>query len=151
MKHNSMVTIVASVLLSTAALILGFVLHAQQTYKHLPGFAETSPCGKGLNDLQKYIQIDGIPYVCKDGSLVINSEALKAMDDADKKKADLYWALRTRVLTDDELEQVRNIGTWLVISRNMPFIEKDITEEYNNALYHQAKLRLAAKCQSLPK
>jgi hypothetical protein len=57
-----------------------------------------------------------------------------------EERSDLYWALRTRVVTEEEMLQVRKIGTALVID---PYLSgnPDARMEFNDALFKQSQLR----------
>lgn len=63
----------------------------------------------------------------------------------EKQIADLLWALRTRVLTPDEMDTVRQCGYWMCAPRNAAFYEADIRNEYNNLLMNQLEMRLRAE------
>ena len=63
---------------------------------------------------------NGIPYFRKEVSpgkwqWVIDQESLRRSNEWDQQRRDLYWALQTRVLTDDEMAQVKNYGSRLNI------------------------------------
>lgn len=78
---------------------------------------------------------------------------LRAFDDkyfakvaAHKKK--LYWALRTRVLTDKEMAEVESFDYWLLVDGWRPYDEAVKIAEFNQALLQQYKIRdIAAKAQ----
>jgi hypothetical protein len=61
----------------------------------------------------------------------------------------LWWALRTRVLTDAEMEEVRREGiritqTLIPTSGNNSIARYATCEEFNAALFNQARLQLLA-------
>lgn len=64
---------------------------------------------------------------------------------------DLYWAMRTRVLTDEELTEVEKIGWGITIdyisytdgrASSIPYKELEKIQEFNNALLNQFKMRI---------
>lgn len=59
----------------------------------------------------------------------------------EQRRRDLYWALRTRILTPEEMEEVRQRDYLLAVQLGVPFYEKDKREEFNNALLMQYKMR----------
>ncbi len=67
----------------------------------------------------------------------------------EKIRSDLYWAMRTRVLTDQEMETVRKfdvmIATPINTTGQFTMIPTTARDEFNKALYHQAMLRIAAE------
>lgn len=56
-------------------------------------------------------------------------------------RRNLYWALRTRVLTDEEMGRVASLGISLCIEPMTPYREIDKIRELNEALLQQFKLR----------
>lgn len=65
----------------------------------------------------------------------------------EQHKQDLYWALRTRVLTEDELQLVRRYDFSLCIRYKpggVSYKEAEKQLEFNQALYNQALLQIAA-------
>ena len=63
----------------------------------------------------------------------------------DKVRRDLYWALRTRVLTPTEMDEVRQIDYWLAVEPNQSFKELDKKLEFMEAPWLQFKMHLAAE------
>lgn len=89
---------------------------------------------------------NGVPYKCSsDGKWVINKEAVVDQEKEQKHKYDLYWALRSRVLTSDEMKEVEQYGIYLIVTPMTPFDESEKNREFNDALLQQFRLRLAAE------
>ncbi len=59
-------------------------------------------------------------------------------------KRELWWTLRTRALTDEELQRVREVGYGLCIDTRYPYNEHEKRMEFNAALAEQARIRLLA-------
>ena len=70
---------------------------------------------------------------------------LTTVREYEQRKLDLYFALRTRVLTDEEWAQVVEHGDHLNISSLQPYFATEKMKELNDAYLQQFKLRLAAK------
>jgi hypothetical protein len=84
-------------------------------------------------------------YACSpDGKWVVDKAAMKAVADDDEAKKNLYWALRTRVLTDKEMEQVRQEGVDLLIHNGETFNDVEKEKELNDALVTQFRIRAIA-------
>jgi hypothetical protein len=95
---------------------------------------------------------DGVhQYKRLDGAWVIDEEADTATARHEKTRIDLYWALRSRVLTGDEMTQVLGYGLELVIQRNTPYMPNEKHEELNLALAQQFRLRTIAKTVDISK
>jgi predicted DCC family thiol-disulfide oxidoreductase YuxK len=65
--------------------------------------------------------------------------------EEEKKRLSLYFALRSRVLTDEEMQLVERMDIHLVIEPGRAYYEKEMVAEFNAALLQQFKLRLAAE------
>jgi hypothetical protein len=74
---------------------------------------------------------------------VIDDGAMKQMADMEAHRRALFWALRSRVLTDDEMREVTQYGDGLNIDTGMPYYAADKAKELNEALLQQQRLRLA--------
>lgn len=81
----------------------------------------------------------------KDGE----KEAREYEAKAEKERSDLYWALRTRVLTTKEMDEVQKRGSSLVSPMCWSWCGADnrVEEEkiFNDALLQQFRLRIAAE------
>ncbi len=58
------------------------------------------------------------------------------------RKADLIWALRTRVLSPEEMEEVRSHGPYLVVQRGETFRQAEIEQRFNDLMLLQFRMRL---------
>lgn len=65
-------------------------------------------------------------------------------------KSDLYWALRTRVLTEDEMNRVRGLGYLITVRDGQPFYQDQKINEFNQALMNQYQMQLAEKKSQIP-
>lgn len=77
-----------------------------------PELPKGQDCIPGANESMS----DGLgQYKCSaDGKWVRDEEAVERSRKHGQHVSDLYWALRTRVLTDKELAEVRSMGTSLM-------------------------------------
>ena len=66
----------------------------------------------------------------------------------ERSRADLYWALRTRVLTIEEMQQVRNWDYSLVEASGGPYDAQQLKREFLDALYQQFKMRLDSEAKA---
>jgi len=57
----------------------------------------------------------------------------------------LYWALRSRIISDDEMRRVEEFGVYLVIEWSVPFLRPEKEQELNAALLQQFRMRLEAE------
>ena len=106
-------------------------------------------CKPGFSDVYpKFVY----PYYYKcssEGKVVIDHEISDSItknyqDDIEKKRK-LYWALRTRVLTDQEMAEVERLDLMLIIPYDMPFKESEKRAEFNAALLQQFRIRDIAR------
>lgn len=80
----------------------------------------------------------------------INSEVLHYMRAREKAKRELFWALRSRVLTGDEMAEVGRLGDRLNIESYVPYNPKEKSDELNAALLQQFRLRAIAAAHRAP-
>ena len=76
---------------------------------------------------------------------MVDVSAEQAVRDHERRKHDLYFALRTRVLTDEEWEEVVRYGDQLNIKNMVSYYPSEKTIELNDAYLQQFKLRRAAR------
>jgi hypothetical protein len=79
------------------------------------------------------------------GKLVPDEEANKRDSQERRRKSELFWALRSRVLTLAEMEEVEQHGDSLNIVPCWPYMKSDKDRELNDALLQQFRLRMAAE------
>lgn len=93
-----------------------------------------------------------VVLVCRNNKTEVDDKATQQqyawISQENQKRDDLLWAMRTRVLTDKEMEQVRAFGTQILIPLcngmcSMP-PESDLQKELNDLLFQQVKLRTIA-------
>jgi hypothetical protein len=77
---------------------------------------------------------------------VIDEEAMKRLAESELHRRELWWALRSRPLTDDEMAEVKQMGIYLTVGDGQPFKEEEKMRELNDAMLQQYRLRdIAAK------
>lgn len=83
-----------------------------------------------------------------------DSECFSEFVKYQNHREDLYWALRTRVLTDKEMEEVRANDYLIVIKmryngcgsyNSFTYRDEEARREFNEALMMQMKIRLMFK------
>lgn len=74
---------------------------------------------------------------------VVNEVLLAARDARETDRRNLFWALRSRVLTEDEMKRVDQYGSSLNIDLGVSFYRLEKSRELNEALLQQARLRAA--------
>lgn len=89
---------------------------------------------------------NGVPYCKAETSpgqwqWVVNEEARASMAACEARKRELFRALQTRVLTDEEMAEVEGHGDDINIRNMEPFFEADKQRERNEAFLQQARLR----------
>jgi hypothetical protein len=85
-------------------------------------------------------------YECSpEGKWVENVVLSTALAKVEEHKAQLAWALRSRVLTDEEMGEVATQGSWLLIPDGVSFYQADVDRQFNEALLQQFRLRAIAK------
>lgn len=94
--------------------------------------------------------INGVPYIKAEVSpgkwqWVVDENTQRLDRENDQYKRDLYWALRSRILTDEEMARVKSYGVNLIIESMVPFRTEDKQRELNEALLQQFNMRLAAE------
>lgn len=65
--------------------------------------------------------------------------------EREKNSDKLLWALRSRILTDEEMAIVAELGDELLIRCGQPYRQADIEKRLNEALLQQFRLRSVAK------
>lgn len=75
----------------------------------------------------------------------VDKAAMEAGARYEQQRRDLYWALRSRVLTDDEMAEVTRYGDGLNVEPMVPYRPADKAIELNDALLQQFRLRQGVK------
>lgn len=68
-------------------------------------------------------------------------EAMQAMFDREQHRRDLFWALRSRVLTNAEMAEVSSYGDQLNIECGVSYMPGEKSIELNAALLQQFRIR----------
>src|SRR3984885_5981848 len=76
---------------------------------------------------------------------IVNEEAEKYAREQEARRTNLYWALRSRVLTDEEMAEVETYGRYLNIQPMTPYSAHEKELDLNAALLQQFRLREIAK------
>ncbi len=89
---------------------------------------------------------NGVPYKKAEVSpgrwqWVVNKEAQERERKWQADIADLYSALRTRVLTDEEFDRAKSLGLSLVTRLMVPYYEQEKRRELDEAFLQQYRLR----------
>lgn len=137
MKQTKTAVLATSVII---ALIL-----AASVYIHKPPVEQAqSMCTEGMTVMPS----EDISYVCRDGAWALSGKMGQQFAEREAHRVDLYWALRTRLLTKAEMKEVQEYGYDLTVrmSGNMSdsFNEAEKRREFNEALMGQARLQLLA-------
>jgi hypothetical protein len=66
-------------------------------------------------------------------------------DKEEKHRCALYWALRSRVLTIAEMEEVESYDYHLAVEPMQSYNREEKMDEFNAALLQQFKMRLAVE------
>lgn len=95
-----------------------------------------SKCGHPTNQT-----LNGLCAACSpELAKVIHAKGLEEVH-----RRELYWALRTRVLTIEEWREVEQYDFWLCVEPMCSYHHKDKVEEFNASLLQQFKLRMAVE------
>lgn len=83
------------------------------------------------------------PHYSLDAQEICRRAFNKWQYEMDRKNEELYWALRTRVLTPEEMEEVKRQDYSLLVRTGQSFREAEIRKIFNDALLQQFMIRLA--------
>jgi hypothetical protein len=75
----------------------------------------------------------------------VNEELERLAREREAHRRDLYWALRSRVLTEEEMTEVERYGKYVNIDPNTPYYAEEKERELNAALLQQFQLRATAE------
>lgn len=93
-------------------------------------------CGQGAFEL-----MNGLCYRC-------NPELALQLDrraEMEKHRLELYWALRSRVLSPAEMEEVESYDYHMTVAPMQSYNRQEQIQEFNAALLQQFKMRVAAE------
>ena len=92
---------------------------------------------------------NGVQYACqksKDGyQWQVDHAAMKESRKREEDKSNLYWAMRTRILTKAEMKRALAYGDYLNVSEGVSYNEEEKKHELNDAYYQQARLKALGK------
>ena len=77
----------------------------------------------------------------------INEDAMAHKRQEYERRHELMWALRSRVLSDEEMAEVSTWGEHLNIDEGIPFSREEKMRELNSLLLQQFQLRAAARAE----
>jgi hypothetical protein len=75
----------------------------------------------------------------------VNEELHSRIRKEETHRSSLYWALRSRVLTEEEMAEVERYGDRLNIQNGVSYTAEAKARELNNALLQQFRLREIAR------
>ena len=106
---------------------------------------KSNPCWGFNNNLN----VNGIPYKKEEVApgeweWVVDEKSHRRALERAQRRRDLFWALRTRVLTDEEFVEAQSHGEYLNIEPMVSFRADEKARELNDAYVTQAKLRAIA-------
>lgn len=88
-------------------------------------------------------------YVCKDGKFVFDQQATdeqnRLLAEIYHHRAELIWAMRTRILTAAEMSEVQGYGSSLLTHEGQAYYQADVDREFNQLLLNQFQMRLVAE------
>lgn len=98
-------------------------------------------------EMNNNLSINGTPYwkvEVKPGKWEwqVNEASLKLLNDEERHRAELWMALRTRVLAADEWKEVLQYGDRINRPPNIPYFAEEKSRELNDAYATQQLLRL---------
>lgn len=76
---------------------------------------------------------------------VIDRKSMAVTAKLETHRRNLYWALRSRVLTEKEMDEVTQYGDTLNIEQMVPYRAEEKMKELNDALLQQQRLRSAVR------
>ena len=112
---------------------------------------KTDPCWEFNNNTN----INGTPYRKEEVSpgkwqWVVNQELLQYQRTRQSRKRKLAMDLQTRVLSEEEMQEVMRQGIYLFIENMVSYRKSDKQKEFNEAIFQQYRLRAIAKGNDHP-
>lgn len=59
-----------------------------------------------------------------------------------QRQRELIWALRTRILTSEEMDEVKDFGPYILVENQSSYRQEDIERRFNDLMLLQFKMRL---------
>jgi hypothetical protein len=75
---------------------------------------------------------------------VVDEDAMKWAADMERHRQELWWALRSRPLTDAEMADVAQMGVSLTVGAGVSYREEEKMRELSDALLQQFRLKAVA-------
>jgi hypothetical protein len=165
--NQLIIGLLAGALLCGTTLYFVFPKHATEIAKEIRANAtqaakpkyewpDTEPIDKSdpYWELNNNLNANGTQYKKEEVSpgkwqWVVDQKIMQWKAEQAARRHALFWALRSRVLTDDEMKEVTQYGTQINIDEMVPYYEADKARELNDALLQQAKLRATAASAQL--
>lgn len=94
---------------------------------------------------QKEVEPGRWQYVKNDELTKRHEESQIEWANEQKHRRELFWALRSRILSVEEMEEVDKYGSRINIYDGVCYREKDKNEELNAALLNQFRMREAQR------
>ncbi len=96
---------------------------------------------------------NGTPYRPSRNGWVVDGEAQRFQREHEaaehKEKAELVWALRSRIATEQEMQRAEQLGTNLFISMrggmSNSYRQEDVDRQFNELMLQQFRLRRVAE------
>jgi hypothetical protein len=79
----------------------------------------------------------------------LEAQMWKSRADEQDEKDRLYFAMRSRVLTEDEMKRVEHYQERLLTRDGRPYYEEEIVKQFNAALLQQFQIRTLAMTAEL--
>ena len=79
---------------------------------------------------------------------VKDEKSNRRMAEMESKRRNLYWALQTRALSEEEEIKALGYGSGLNIDLNVPYRESDKRRELQDAWFQQRRLQLLARTEA---
>lgn len=69
----------------------------------------------------------------------------ESIDKMRARRRDLFWAIRTRILTVDEMDEIRYMGPWGLAELGRSYGLGELETQYNELLLNQFYMRLSVE------
>jgi hypothetical protein len=84
-------------------------------------------------------------WICRNGKMVVDEEASRRATEVtashEKARTDLLWAARTRILSEEEMTILRELGSNVFVSPGVPFHQEGVDRQFNDLLLQQFRMR----------
>lgn len=102
------------------------------------------------------LNVNGIAYMKSEVSpghwqWIEDEESNRLEAEMESKRRNLYWALQTRVLTEEEEMEAHNYGTSLNLESMVSYREEEKRRELQDAWFQQRRLQMLARTETAQK